>query len=137
LNRSGYVREICEYLDGQLNPKYIFGTRMTIADFLFMETCNYMLGLSGNVDKYPLQPKEEEESKELVNFLEGSYRAGKKPNKYYLKVMRDYRQRLQNHSFYQKHMQFLESFSIISIFTSQERAAGLRKIWLLDDFFVK
>lgn len=52
MNRSGYIREICEYLDCQLNPRYILGCRVTIADFLFLETCNYMLGMFDNVDKY-------------------------------------------------------------------------------------
>jgi hypothetical protein len=51
MNRSGYIREICEYLDCQLNPRYVLGCRVTIADFLFLETCNYMLGMFDNVDK--------------------------------------------------------------------------------------
>ena len=59
MNRSGYIREICEYLDFQLNPRYILGNKMTIADFLFLETCNYMLGLFDNVDKYPVEEGKE------------------------------------------------------------------------------
>jgi glutathione S-transferase len=55
MNRSGYIREICEYLDSQLNPRYILSSRITIADFLFLETCNYTLGLFDSVDKYQLE----------------------------------------------------------------------------------
>jgi hypothetical protein len=114
MNRSGYIREICEFLDCQLNPRYILASRVTIADFLFLETCNYTLGLFDNVDKY----QGEGVAEGTGGFAEESYRPGKKPNPYYLKIMRDYRARIENHSFYQKHAQFLESFSIISIFTS-------------------
>jgi hypothetical protein len=73
----------------------------------------------------------------LSNSFEETFRTGKKPNPYYLKILRDFRLRMQSHAFYQKHAEFLESFSIISTFTSHERAQGLRKIWLLNDFFVK
>lgn len=61
MNRSGYIREICEYLDAQLNPRYILASLITIADFLFLETCNYTLGLFDNVDKYPLENGKEKD----------------------------------------------------------------------------
>lgn len=61
MNRSGYIREICEYLDAQLNPKYILASRITIADFLFLETCNYTLGLFDSVDKYTIENGKEKE----------------------------------------------------------------------------
>jgi hypothetical protein len=46
---------------------------MTIADFLFLETCNYMLGLYGNVDKFQFDFKKDiVQNKETLSYLEES-----------------------------------------------------------------
>lgn len=85
---------------------------MTIADFLFLETCNYVLGLYTSLDQWQLEWKEGEDRRigtvlpSLV-LEEDNYQTGKKPNLYYLRIMREYRQRLQNHTFYQRNAHFL------------------------------
>jgi hypothetical protein len=48
---SGYLKEICVYLERQKNPEaFILGT-LTVLDFLFLETCHDMLGLFHNIDE--------------------------------------------------------------------------------------
>jgi len=49
-------------------------------------------------------------------------REGKKDNLKYIILMREYRDRMMREPFYQKNKEFLESFSMISSFTSDERA---------------
>ncbi len=138
MNRSGYIREICQHLDSQLNPKYILSSQITIADFLFLETCNYMLGVFCECEPYKEQNNLlEKERRDQINFVEEGERTGRRPNIQYLKVMKDFKQRMEKHQFYQKYSHYLESFSIISFTTTSERIQGLRKIWKLKDFFVR
>lgn len=50
LNESGYIREICTYLEQQRKEEtYVLGT-ITLIDFYFLETCHYILGYFNNLD---------------------------------------------------------------------------------------
>lgn len=44
-DKSKYARAICQYLDMQSNPAYIFG-EITLMDFFFMESCLYSIGMA-------------------------------------------------------------------------------------------
>lgn len=55
----------------------------------------------------------------------------------YLKLMRKYRAKIMEQQFYQKHSEYLESFSIISKFLSIDKIIGLRAIWLGNVNFIK
>jgi hypothetical protein len=50
LNESGYIRETCVYLQRQGGKNcFVLGT-LTVLDFLFLETCHYMLGMFNTLD---------------------------------------------------------------------------------------
>jgi hypothetical protein len=50
--------------------------------------------------------------------------------------MRGFKQRMMNEPFYLKHKQYLESFSILNAFLSEERSKGIKKMWLGDPLFL-
>lgn len=74
-----------------------------------------MLGLFNNCDQDPIEVDINLDKKNLA-FKELS--PGRKPNLYYLVVMREFRQRVKKMVFYEKHRHLLNQFSIISVFTS-------------------
>ncbi len=50
LNESGYIREICVYLQRQGGKNCFVLETLTVLDFLFTESCHYMLGMFNTLD---------------------------------------------------------------------------------------
>lgn len=89
-----------------------------------MESCFYLLGIFGNIDK--------EYNCTFDSFYHSvvSVETKRKPNKLYLQQMRSFAARFAGKAFYRRHREYLESFSLIFSRMSQERREGLRRIWV-------
>jgi len=51
MNESNYILEICEYLLLLGNGSNFVLGEITLVDFMFLETCHYMLGIFSNLDE--------------------------------------------------------------------------------------
>lgn len=118
-NNSKYAKVICQYLDMQESPTYIFGV-MTLIDFFFIESCMYSVGICDTPNRLNMKAMEEWDPSE------GFYN---KPNAYYMSVMKKYEAGIRSQPWYLKHKDYLDSFSIISIMLSEQRAKGLKRAW--------
>jgi hypothetical protein len=135
LNESGYIREICTYLQRQgAKNCFVLGT-MTVLDFLFLESCHYMLGMFNTLDEKRICP--------ITHMLRDFFSAPQEPTLpefKYLETVRDYLAFIYTLPFYAGNREYLESFSIISETCgtfSEQRVKGLRKMWSYNKAFVQ
>lgn len=56
LSESKYLREICIYLQWQGGGACFVLSTITILDFLFLESCHYMLGMFNTLDEKRICP---------------------------------------------------------------------------------
>lgn len=49
MNTSSYLKEFCTHVTLNIEKGFILG-EVTIIDFLFLESCLYMLGVFGHLD---------------------------------------------------------------------------------------
>jgi hypothetical protein len=54
MNGSQYVKEICQHIDKKEGVGYVF-KELTLIDFLFMESCVYLLGLFDKTSRVDLE----------------------------------------------------------------------------------
>ena len=104
------------------SAKFILGN-ITVLDFYFVESSNYMLGLYGSL------------SKQIANkgWKERSAKYGKKIRGiHYLAIMNDYQQKMKKLPYYEYHQKYLESFLVIGSLMSPMRAKGFRRIWAIE-----
>lgn len=106
MENSLYLRELTLLLlDGR---EFLLG-KLSILDFIFSESCHYMLGIFGRLDNVPVQE---------LSF-----------NLQMINVMRQFRRRVLTLQNVQAHLDYLNSFSIMFILASQERMEGFKRIW--------
>jgi hypothetical protein len=110
-------------LQSQDKNGFIFGS-LTLVDFYFLETCFYILGFFGSVDK--------EYNRSYESFYNSvvSPNLKKQSNKMYLEEMRSFVNKMKNLTFYRKYKEYLESFSLIFRQMSEEKVEGIKKIWV-------
>ena len=129
INDSGYIAEVCEYLnheDGGIN--FIFGG-ITLIDFFFMQSSHIMLGIfSSVIDQKGQIPQQ-------------LLKAAGDPKQVFqlrhFKLIAEYVYFMQSQSFYKNNKGYLESFSMVCDSFSQERSQGLKKIWVYYPTFVQ
>lgn len=88
-----YVKEICQYIDKQAKPSFVFG-ELTLIDFFFMECCFYMNGFYNHPERINHQSLNEWD-KNSTHFLD-------KPNAYYLSICNEYEKMLKSQPWYVK-----------------------------------
>jgi hypothetical protein len=125
------MREICLYLERQNSEECFVLGSLTILDFLFLESCHYMLGMFHNIDERRRCP---------INRLRELFSC--KPEKLpeelkHLDTMRAYVNFLTKMPFYADNREYLESFSILCASFTPLRVQGLRKIWACNKAFVR
>ena len=112
---------------------FILGT-LTILDFLFLESCHYMLGMFNTIDEKKICP--------ITHLLRDFFTAPNDPPPAefkYLDTMRSFVSFLYALPFYAHNREYLESFSIISDMCasfSELRVKGLRRMWAYNKAFV-
>lgn len=130
ISDSGYIGEICEWLEKRHEGRtFIFGT-VTLADFIFLETCHIMLGMFNSIN--------EKKKCALESIFQGLFASGKKNTNStrHLKLIENYVSFIYSQHFYAKNQQHLESFTMICPSFPPERVRGLRKIWGYNNSFV-
>ncbi len=98
MNRSKFIKFLCQYLDQQKEPKFIFGN-ITIVDFMAMETFACLLGIFDHEERIYTET--------LESWVPDHGKPLSKPNAYYISVMKNYRGRIVEMPFYKKHKAFL------------------------------
>jgi hypothetical protein len=108
MRNSMYLKELCDYVTQQSPEGYVFGD-LTILDFLFLESCIYMLGGFDRVDGV------EHETKLHKRRRKSSCDSSVEPELLLcLRVMRNFLARITAEPFYIRNKKYLESFSILS-----------------------
>jgi hypothetical protein len=125
MNDFPFIREICELLRGQPEGAFILGT-FTLVDLYFWETCFYILGIFGSIDREYTRSDESFYNSIVSSSLQ------RKSNKMNLEDMRRFAGRMEALPFYQRNKGYLESFSVIYSLMSEEKVEGLRRIWVGD-----
>jgi hypothetical protein len=108
---------------------------LTILDFLFLESCHYMLGMFNTID----EKRECPITHVLRDFFTGPEEAPPVEFKY-LDIMRKFIQFMYGLPFYASNREYLESFSLISDMCagfSEKRIKGLKRMWAYTQSFVQ
>lgn len=129
---SGYLREICIYLQRQQRKDAFILGSVTILDFLFLESCHYMLGMFNNIDQKRRCPI----TNIFCDFFNCKSAEDTPQQLKHLTTMRNYVQFMCSQPFYTNSRDFLQSFSIICKSFKEERVKGIKKMWVYTKSFV-
>jgi hypothetical protein len=129
LNGFSFVRELCQKLEEGQNVSFILG-ELTIVDFYFMESCFYILGIWGTLDR------DYSRSFESFSNSVACPSAQRTSNKHFLETMRQFFSRMSHLPYYQMHREYLESFPVLHRLMSAEKNAGLRRLWVGDQKYM-
>jgi hypothetical protein len=122
LRESDYMKQLCDFIIHEGNGQFILGN-ITILDFYFVESSNYMLGLFGSLDKQIANAHWKPKSEKYGKKVRGAS---------YLKVMKNYHVLMKSLPYYQEHENYLESFCLIGSLMGTGRAKGFRRIWAIE-----
>lgn len=107
---------------------------ITLLDFLFLESCHYMLGMFNSIDEKRLCP--------ITHLLRDFFTEPNDPPPAefkHLDTMRAFVSFVYTLPFYANNREYLESFSIISDMCAsfpEKRVKGLRRMWAYNKAFV-
>ena len=104
---------------------------LTLLDFMFMETCQALLGVFNNLDTKTCCA-----ITCIKEFFSGGQQNEIKGTLKYLRIMRNYVKLLSCQPFYDQNRDFLESFTMLCCSFSRERKEGMRKLWVMNPNFV-
>lgn len=99
-------------------------------DFYFMESCFYILGVWGTLDR--------DYSRSFESFYNSvvSTSAHRASNKHFLEIMRQFYSRMKQLPYYRMNKEYLESFPAIHKLMSAEKIGGLRRLWVGEQKFM-
>ena len=123
------MKELCTLLERRGAQSFLLGD-ITVVDFMFLETCQAVLGCFNNID-----------SKDCcaitcIKEFFSSDAGDNKKNYKYLRVMRSYLQLGQCQPFYEQNREHLEGFSMRCVSFTPQRTQGMRKLWVMNPSFV-
>jgi hypothetical protein len=106
MNNSCFIRETCELLSAHPRRRFVLGT-LTVVDFYFWESCFYVLGFFGRLDR--------EYSRSFESFYNSvvASDARGKSNKMYLADIRRFAARMAALPAVRRQKGYLDSFPLL------------------------